>query len=78
MNLHKLIHEFLDGRSNSVAIVCQPNAITLNLASPIAVPTGWGVDAKLTSATIGNTDSGEVTLHLNVLGFHQQKVFKLA
>lgn len=74
MNLHQTIYSLLNGRNASVSIVCNPQAITLTPASPISIPTGWGIDGKLNSVEINPKATDNVVLHGTFLGFRKDVV----
>ena len=74
MNLHSAIYQLLNGRNANVAITCSPQAITLTPASPIAVPTGWGIDGKLNSVSVLPRETDNVVLHGTFLGFKKDVV----
>jgi hypothetical protein len=71
MNLHSVIYQLLNGRNASIAITCNPQAVTLTPGTPIAVPTGWGIDGKLNSVSVLPRDTDNVVLHGTFLGFRK-------
>lgn len=74
MNLHRVIYDLLAGHNTTVAITCNPQAITLTPASPISVPTGYGIDGKLNSIEINPKATDNVVLHGTFLGFKKDVV----
>lgn len=76
VNLHKLIYDALNGRNASVAIVCNPQTVTLTPAAPLSVPTGLGFDGRLNAVTVKAGDPAEVTFHTTLFGLLKKDVVK--